>query len=90
MKLFRLILLALGIFGKNAEEENGDGKVTHNASDVQKLNELRRAILDAQVHFLFFLIYFIKIYSDIYEFSCLLSKQGEFVLSINFISHIIY
>ncbi|CAG5106224.1 Oidioi.mRNA.OKI2018_I69.chr1.g2746.t1.cds [Oikopleura dioica] len=48
MKLFRLLLLALGILGKNAEEENGDGKVTHNASDVQKLNELRRAILDAQ------------------------------------------
>ena len=53
MKLFRLLLLALGILGKNGEEENGDGKVTHNASDVQKLNELRRAILDAQVRLLF-------------------------------------
>jgi hypothetical protein len=51
MKISRIILLALGIALGKSVEENGDGKVSHDASDVQKLNELRRAILDAQVHF---------------------------------------
>jgi len=48
MKISRIILLALGIALGKSVEENGDGKVSHDASDVQKLNELRRAILDAQ------------------------------------------
>jgi len=52
MKISRIILLALGIALGESVEDYGEGKVSHDASDVQKLNELRRAILDAQVHIL--------------------------------------